>query len=105
MAHSCNQLNTVSEKLDMDSLYKRLSRGQGEAKKSFDRLRESTKEDIELRIVTFVEEYSQTLAPEIRMFVTSIMTTGHETSTALEVNCLVIIVSCRNWEDTTISHG
>ena len=90
MAHLSNQLNTVSEKLDMDSLYSRLTRGQADAKKSFDRLRESTKEDIEHRIQTFVEEYSKTLAPDIRMFITKIMETGHETDASLEVNCLVI---------------
>ncbi|KAL5473214.1 hypothetical protein EMCRGX_G027667 [Ephydatia muelleri] len=84
MAHLSNQLNTVSEKLDMDSLYSRLTRGQTDAKNSFDRLRESTKEDIEHRIQTFVEEYSKTLAPDIRMFITKIMETGHETDASLE---------------------
>ena len=70
----------------MDSLYARLSRGQDDAKKSFDRLRESTREDIWHRIMTIVEQYSKRLTPDIQSFITNIMATGEEeTNTPLEV--------------------
>ena len=90
MAHLRNQLNTVSEKLDLESLYTRLTHCQNDAKKSFDRLRESTREDIEHKIVSFVEDYCKRLAPDIQSYITSIMATGHKTDASLEVDCLFL---------------
>ena len=90
MAHLCNQLNTVSEKLDLESLYTRLTQGKDEAKKSFDMLRKATREDIEYKIVSYVEDYCKRLAPDIQSYITSIMATPHETDATLEVDCCFI---------------